>query len=39
MLRESSDTGLQVQQLLLVRQRDAAHGLPSGKEDKRRRLK
>jgi len=39
MLRESSDTGLRTQQLQLVRQHDATYGLPSGKEDKRRRLK
>jgi len=30
MLRESSDTRLRTQQLLLVRQHDATHGLPRG---------
>ena len=39
MLRENSDTGLRTQQLQLVRQHDATDGLPSGKEDKKRRLK
>jgi len=38
MLRESSSTGLRIKQLQLVRQHDATYGLPSAKEDKRRRL-